>query len=140
MTIKPGFAATAIFAGLALGLAAPGSAAPEMSGHYAETETNVHGVSTSNDWYFTPCGEGCAIAMLPRPAQARLVGGQWVMDILGDNSTCDNGSIVPHNENSHFTWDPNTLVGTVVFTNIAAACGNPPGTSQTNKIQLSKAP
>ncbi len=44
MAIVRGFAATVMFAGLALGLAAPASAGPAMSGHYVKTETTSDGL------------------------------------------------------------------------------------------------
>jgi hypothetical protein len=40
------------------GTSTPG--APTMSGHYIRTETTLDGRSLTEDWYFTPCGDGCA--------------------------------------------------------------------------------
>ena len=61
MAIVRGFAATVIFAGLALGLAAPASAGPAMSGHSTSRLRRHQMVySATNDWYFTSCGDGCA--------------------------------------------------------------------------------
>ena len=85
MTMTRGFAATAIFAGLAVGTASAAWAETTMSGHYLRIETDPQtGQSETDDWYATPCGDGCAsLADTPGgPAlsQARLVNGQWTLD------------------------------------------------------------
>ncbi len=109
MAIVRGFAATAMFAGLALGLAAPASAGPAMSGHYVKTETTSDGYSATNDWYFTSCGYGCAnVDVGGNTSQARLVNNQWIME-TSSNAACSDGSKVPNAEVEHYTWDPNTL-------------------------------
>lgn len=91
MAVARCITATAFLAGLALGLAAtagawgPSGSAPfpadfQPDAHYTETQINpnsmqpftVHGQPVVNQWYFTPCGDGCASA-------ARTPGG----DVLG---------------------------------------------------------
>jgi hypothetical protein len=142
MAIVPGFAATAIFAGLALGLAAPASAVNQMSGHYIKTETDTTGQSTTDDFYFTPCGDGCASVadtLGGQPfAQARVVNGKWTMDFTQD-ATCPDGSDVPNVESAHFTWDPKTLAGTDHYTDKRAVCGDAEPGSDTNTVQFRKA-
>src|ERR1700758_3615118 len=113
MAIARGFAASAMFAGLAVGFAAPASAAPVMSGHYIITYTSPNGQVTTADWYVTPCGDGCASVVYGGKTlgQARLVNGQWTLDSPGD-AVCSDGSQVPRALATHDTWDPNTLAGT----------------------------
>ena len=141
MAIARGFAASAMFAGLAVGFAAPASAAPVMSGHYIITYTSPNGQVTTADWYVTPCGDGCAsINSNGGPVgQARLVNGQWTMDVTGI-AACPDGTRVPDAFSDHYTWDPNTLAGTVRITNTAGACGKPVGDSGTISMQLRQAP
>jgi hypothetical protein len=67
MTVTRAMAATAMLAGLAAGTAStawagPSDRTPQMSGHYIETDTSENGQTTTSDWYFTPCGDGCASA------------------------------------------------------------------------------
>jgi hypothetical protein len=153
MTVTRPIAATAMLAGLAVGAASTAWADPQdphdrtrnqMSGHYIGTATDpVGGKSTTDDWYFTPCGDGCASAALQpggQPVgQARLVNGQWTIDTTSA-SVCADGSQVPHAESSHYTWDPNTLAGTAQNTLTAPACGHPAGFQFTNNFQLKQAP
>jgi hypothetical protein len=151
MSVTRAIAATAMLAGLAVGAAGPVWADPQdphdrtknqMSGHYIKTETAVNGQSTTQDWYFTPCGDECAsFAATPggQPAgQARVVNGQWTLDITTD-AACFDGSLVPNAEFSHYTWDSNTLAGTAQFTLKAPACGRPAGYQQTDSVQLRQA-
>ena len=136
MNVIQSFAATATFGAVAVGAASPASAA-EMSGHYIETETYTPtGQSTTNNWYFTPCGDGCADAGF---AQARLVNGQWTMDTTMD-AVCSDGSRVANGDRNHYTWDPNTLAGTAQVTSNVASCGNPAGNTFTVNVQLRQAP
>jgi len=141
VVITRGIVAAAILAAAALGAAAPASAAPVMSGHYIEIETGAAGQSTTNDWYVTPCGDGCAsINSNGGPVgQARLVNGQWTMDVTG-MAACPDGTRVPNAFSDHYTWDPNTLAGTVRITNTAGACGKPAGDSGTVNMQVRQAP
>jgi hypothetical protein len=145
MFIGRGFAATAIFAGLALGLAPPASAAPVMSGHYIRTETDPQtGQSETDDWYATPCGDGCA-SLAPTPdgppiSQARLVNGQWTLESAVHALICPDGTGVPNAVSAHYTWDPNTLAGTVQVTYNVPACGNPAGYQTTNDVQITQVP
>jgi hypothetical protein len=131
-----------MFAGLALGLAAPASA--EMSGHYIATQTNPAGQSTTNDWYVTPCGDGCAsIVSGSQPlGQARLVNGQWTMDADADINCLDGTPVVRGGASNHYSWDPNTLAGIIQTTYNVPACGQPglPWHQQaTNNLQLRQA-
>jgi hypothetical protein len=145
MAITRGFAATAIFAGVALGLAPTAFAVSQMSGHYIETLTNPgNGLSATNDWYFTPCGDGCADGALKPGAQtrgrAKLVGGQWEMDLGNSYANCSDGGSVPNAVSIHYKWDPDTLEGTATGTFVVPACGNPTGASQTVNVQFRQAP
>ena len=75
-----------------------------MNGHYVRTVTNAKGQAVTNDWYFTPCGDGCAQLTTPPTAQARLVNGQWTMDLVSD-AVCPDGSTVPAARGAHYMWD-----------------------------------
>jgi hypothetical protein len=115
-----------------------------MSGHYINTATTPHGITDSYDWYFTPCGDGCASVTIGGPTpgpvgQARLVNGQWTMDTTGP-ATCGDNTNVPSALTSHYTWDPNTLAGTAQLTLNVPACAEPAGYQQTNSVQLRQAP
>jgi hypothetical protein len=154
--------ATAFLAGLGLGLAAPagawGPAGPapfpadfQTNAHYISTQINpktgqpftVEGHPVTNDWYFSPCGDGCASAAHtpggPPVGQANLVNGQWVLD-SSDAAECTDGTTVPDAITAHRTWDPNTLAGTVQTTSKEGACGVPSGATHTANIQLALAP
>jgi hypothetical protein len=142
MNVTRSFAVAATFAAVAVGAAAPASAAPVMSGHYIKTETTPQtGKTVTSDWYFTPCGDGCANWTSPGvpPSQAHLVNGQWTMDINGGVTYCADGTGHPGTRNAHDTWDPNTLAGTVQVTQTAAVCDLPAGYTYTNNIQLTQA-
>jgi hypothetical protein len=136
MTITRGLAAGAMFAGLALGLAAPVFADP-LNGHYIETETYPDGHQINSDWYFTPCGDGCAD--IGHLGQAHLVNGQWTLDGHGGVS-CEQGGDIPKAIHYVYTWDPNSLDGTVQITNNVDACGNQAGYQETNQLHLAPAP
>jgi hypothetical protein len=152
MAIARGFAATAMFAGLALGLAAPATAAPVMSGHYIETQTDPStgqpmtsgGQPITDDWYFTPCGDGCgSVAHTPDgPAlgQAQLINGQWALNLNNLELRCSDGTSVPNVLSSQRRWDQNTLAGTAHDTINAPACGQPAGYSWSLNSQLRQAP
>jgi hypothetical protein len=143
MAIAHGSAAIAMFAGLALALAAPTSAADPLSGHYTETETDSSGHKYNNDWYFTPCGDGCASVANTSGgqawAQAQLANGKWTINGSSFEVSCPDGTKVPNAASEQYTWDPNALAGTAVITNSALACGNPAGYQQTNQMQLTQA-
>jgi hypothetical protein len=147
MTVTRVIAGTAIFAGLAVGTASTAWADPQndthpnqLSGHYTWTSTNPNGQSTSGDYYFTPCGDGCASVATtpggPAVGQARLVDGQWTMDGTWSVS-CSGGTPGADPQSYHDTWDPNTLAGTDVITTTGPACGSH---QQTNNLQLTQAP
>jgi hypothetical protein len=142
MNVARSLAMVATFAAVAVGAAAPASAAPAMSGHYIETETDPSGRSTTNDWYFAPCGDGCAsVALKGTPAfgRAQLVGGQWKIDVTGNTAICQDGTRVPNALSQHYTWDANTLAGTVQSTADVAECGDPAGFQASDNIQLRQA-
>ncbi len=123
----------AITAGAA---AAAASAAPTMSGDYTLTETNPAGQTTVTDWNINPCGDGCVdIKAGAGSSRAQLVNGQWVIDMF-DNIRCSDGTRFSYAANAHITWDPNTLAGTDQQVYMQAACGQPPGYTRTNRIQL----
>lgn len=144
MTITRGFTATVIFAGLAVGTASAAWADTTMSGHYIRTETGQSGQSETADWYATPCGDGCAsIADTPggpELTKARLVNGQWTLTSVLHTLACPDGTVVPNAVSGQYTWDPNTLAGTVQLTNKVPACGNPAGYQTTNSVQFTQAP
>ena len=144
MTITWGFAATVISAGLAVGTASAAWAETTMSGHYLRTETSQSGQSETDDWYATPCGDGCAsLASTPGGpvlSQARLVNGQWTLDSAVHTLSCADGTVVPNAVSAHYMWDQNTLAGTVQVTYNVAACGHPAGYQNTNNVQLQQAP
>ncbi len=162
MVVAQCITATAFLAGLALGLAAPagawGPAGPapfpadfQTDAHYISTQINpktgqpftVEGHPVTNNWYFTPCGDGCASAAHtpggPPVGQANLVNGQWVLDTT-DRAECPDGTSVPDAISAHRTWDPNTLAGTVQTTGKEGACGFPAGVTETANIQLALQP
>ena len=118
-------------------------AAPQMSGHYVKTETTPQGHTVRYDWYFTPCGDGCA-SVSGRPdgsnpyGQAHFANGQWTLD-TALSSACSDGTSVPDAGTARHTWDANTLAGTDRETLTKAACGNAAGYQETNTLQLTKA-
>ena len=141
MTATRAIAATALFAGLAVGTSSTAWAdTPTMNGHYIKTETTQDNAQTATtDWYFTPCGDGCANVTSSTAAQgseAHFVNGQWTMDQPGGTTSCPDGTNHPGTTNAHYTWDPNTLTGTAQVTVTAAVCGFPTGYTETNNIQL----
>jgi hypothetical protein len=140
MAIARGFAATAMFAGLAVGAASTAWAdLPTMNGNYTETSTTPDGRTLTTNWAVNPCGDGCVyIKAGAGGSQARLVDGQWVLDTL-DNVNCSDGTYIQYAANAHLTWDPNTLAGTAQHVYIMPACGRPPGYTQTDQIQLKQA-
>jgi hypothetical protein len=143
MAIVRGFAATAMFVGLAV-IAAGTAWADDpasMNGTYTETSTSPSGRATTNDWSVNPCPdqlEGCIYVKAGAGgSQAHLIDGQWVMDSMG-NLMCPDGTFHQYVTNTHITWDPNTLTGTSQITYNAPACGQPAGYVQTNQISLKK--
>jgi hypothetical protein len=162
MAVARRITATAFLAGLAVGVAAPagawGPAGPapfpadfQTNAHYTETQINpktnrpykVHGHDVVNQWFFSPCGDGCASAARQpggQPlGQANLVNGQWVLDTT-DGAECPDGTDVPDAIAARRTWDPNTLAGTVQTTGKEGACGFPAGEPETADIQLALVP
>ena len=137
-------AAVVMLAGLAVGSAGTASAAPTMSGHYLATVTSASGETTTSDWYFTPCGEGCAaVANTPGgPAfgNARLADGQWTL-VWHSDAFCPGGTRVPGVYVSYATWDADTLAGkddSGIDTPICGSGGRPPRVTQ--QMQLTPAP
>jgi hypothetical protein len=119
-------------------------AASVMKGHYIETTTNgTSGQSVHNDWYVTPCGDGCADIAVGEPStppvQAKLINDQWSMDTVS-HEVCADGIKVPEAFSAHYLWDPHTLTGTIRTTNQIAACGDPAGHVGTQNIQLKQVP
>jgi hypothetical protein len=163
MVIARCFTATAFLAGLGLGLAAPAGAfgpvgpAPipadfQNTGHYTESQTDpstgstiqVNGQPLINDWYFSPCGDGCASAAHvlggPTLGQAQLLAnGQWTLNTT-DDIDCADGTHISDALAAHRTWDPNSLAGTVQTTEDVSACGVPAGNTTNFNIQLQPAP
>jgi hypothetical protein len=137
-------AAAAMLAGLAVGTASGAWAAPTMNGHYTETEIEPQsGKTNTGDWYFTPCGDGCAnvragaTGAIP-VGQARFVNGRWTLDGPG-TTVCLDGTEVLNSQTVHFTWDPSTLAGTAQITEKLATCTASAPESWTNNFQLRQA-
>jgi hypothetical protein len=142
MGVTRSFAIAATLTAVAVGAAATAWAdPPTMNGHYIRTASAPGAPTTTDDWYATPCGDGCASISSPRGVlgQARLVNGQWTLDATM-NSQCTDGSQVPSALSVHYTWDPNTLTGSDQTTANVPECGNPAGYQQTNNIELRQAP
>jgi hypothetical protein len=141
MAIARRFAATAMFAALAIG--APCTAwadTPTMNGSYTETATTPSGGTLTTSWTVNSCGDGCIfIKAGAGGSQARLVDGQWVLDTL-NNVSCSDGAYIQYAANSHLTWDPNTLAGTARHVYIVPACGRPAGYTETDQIQITLTP
>jgi hypothetical protein len=109
-----------------------------MSGHYVVTVNNtITGQTTREDWYFTPCGDGCA-SVQPW-GHARLADGQWSLDTTS-NALCRNDITVFQAEDAHYVWDPGTLAGTVHLTGRNTACGRPVGYTFVNSVQFNPVP
>jgi len=138
MAITRAIGAAAMLAGLAIGTASTVWADTTMSGHYTWTSTSPTGQSASGDYYFTPCGDGCASVAStpggPAVAQVRLVNKQWTMNgawpVRCSDGTTSNP--VPY----HDTWDPKTLAGKDAITYSVPGCGHPAGYQQINNLQL----
>ena len=146
MTITRGFAATAIFAGLAVGTAVSTAwAETTMSGHYLRTRNWTRKLvnRATDDWYATPCGDGCASLALtpggPAISQARLVNGQWTLESAIHTLNCPDGTVAPNAVSAYYTWDPDTLAGTVQLTSNGPACGIPAGYQTVNDVQIRQA-
>ena len=138
MAIVRGLAATAVFAGLAVGTAGTAWAddVPTMNGSYTETSTSPSGLSVTNDWSVSPCGSGCVYVKAGAGGgMAYLRDGQWVLDTM-NNLTCADGTFNQFATNAHMTWDPTSLEGTSEISYITGACGKPPGYHQINQIKL----
>jgi hypothetical protein len=140
MTIARGFAATALFAGLAVSAASTASAVtPTMNGSYTVTSTTPTGGTLTSSWTVNSCGDGCLwIKAGAGASEAHFIDGQWVLDTM-NNVSCADGSYTQYATNSHITWDPNTLAGTAQHTYIIPVCGHPPGYSQTDQIVIKQA-
>jgi hypothetical protein len=107
-----------------------------MNGTYTETSTSPSGLSVTNDWTVSPCGNGCAYVKAGAGGgMAYFRDGQWVLDTM-NNLTCADGTFNQYATNAHMTWDPDSLDGTSQITYIVGACGKPPGYTQTNHISL----
>ena len=72
--------------------------------------------------------------------QAKFVGGQWTLDVTDETAMCPDGSQVPNALSAHYSWDPNSLAGTVQTTADVSECGEPAGRQVTDKVQLRQAP
>src|ERR1700722_11946064 len=110
MSVTWKFALGATFAAVAVGAAPQAAAdAPAMSGHYAVTITLVTGGQPTNfDWYFTPCGDGCANIAGEAPSnppfgQAQLVNGLWTLEDTAPVA-CPDGTSVPNATGQTWVW------------------------------------
>ena len=143
MNVTRSFAVAATSAAVAVGAPAPASAAPVMSGHYIKTTADPAGGGRTftEHWYFTPCGEGCADMSSPATgggSRAMLVIGQWTIDSISD-IVCKDGTTEGNAAKTRYTWDPNTLAGTVQVIQNRSVCDHAPQ-SYTVSVQLTKAP
>jgi hypothetical protein len=143
MNVSRGIVITAMLTGLAVGAAATASAAPTMSGHYIMTATAQSGETTTSDWYFTPCGDGCASVASTSGGQAfgqaRLRDGWWTL-VWHSDAICLSGSTVPGALSSYDTWDANTLAGTDESGPASTAvCGFGARPRVTQNLQLTQA-
>jgi hypothetical protein len=115
MNVLRGIATTAMLTGVAVGAAGTASGAPTMSGHYIMAATSQSGETTTSDWYFTSCGDGCASVASTSGGQAfgqaQLRDGWWTL-VWHSDAFCLSGSSVPGGLSSYDTWDANTLAGT----------------------------
>src|ERR1700744_6808673 len=93
MTFLRGMAATTLLAGLAVGPAGTAWAdAPSMNGSYTETSTSPSGLSVTNDWTVSPCGDGCTYVKAGAGGgMAYFRDGQWGLDTM-NNLTCPEGT------------------------------------------------
>lgn len=113
-----------------------------MSGHYIKATTGPGGGRTfTENWYFTPCGDGCADMSSPAAGvsgRAMLVDGQWTLDSTED-IVCKGGVTEGNAASAHYTWDANTLTGTVQVDQRQPVCDHPPR-SYSLSFRLTKAP
>jgi hypothetical protein len=140
MTVTRGTAAAAMLAGLAVDTASVAWTAPTMSGHYTKTTNDPSGRTFTSDWYFTPCGDGCANITITQGglnSQARLVSGPWTMTLTAP-AACSDGTVVPNGETTHYSWDPNTLAGTAQVALGPGACPSD-DRSATSKLLFTRA-
>lgn len=137
MAIARVAAATAVLAGLAVPAASTAWAdTPTMNGSYTLTSTSPGGKAMTTDWSVSSCGDACVYVKAGAGgSQARLIGGQWVMDTM-DDLRCADGTYTQFATNAHYTWDPNTLAGTNEISYFMPACGHPAGFHQTNQISI----
>ena len=139
MAVTRAIATIAVLCALAVGTPGTASATPTMNGHYTYISTAANGQSVSSDWYVAPCGDGCVnVTTNSGTGEARFVNGLWTGDANSD-AKCADGTVVPNAFANHYSWDPNTLAGTVAITYTVPACGSPAGTTGTNRMQLKQA-
>ncbi|RUP05051.1 MAG: hypothetical protein EKK34_11990 [Mycobacterium sp.] len=143
MTVPRRIVSVAAIAGsLAVASAATASADPTMSGHYVSTVISASGETTTSDWYFTPCGAGCAsVANAPGGpgfGEARIFDGQWTLAWHSD-AFCPSGTRVPGAYASYATWDPGTLAGKNESGITRPVCGSDKGLPRvTQNLQLTQ--
>jgi hypothetical protein len=117
MNVTAGFAAAAVFAGAALGLASPANA-DAFSGTFTPNGPGLH-----STWVVTPCGSGCVHVADSSgwSADAHPFGDVWrfVVD-LPDGTKCNNDGIAPGTVT--FKVDAARQEGTFVTTNPAPWC------------------
>jgi hypothetical protein len=143
MTVPRGIVTAAVLAGLAFGAPGTAWAAPTMNGHYVMTVTSDSGETTTSDWYFTSCGDGCAsVAVTPGGSafgQAQFRDGQWTL-VWHSDVVCPGGTHIPGALSSYDTWDPDTLAGTdLAATTLKQTCGNDARLHATQRMQLTPA-
>ena len=143
MTVPRRILTTTLLVGLAVAAAGTAWAAPTMNGHYLMTVTSDSGQTTTSDWYFTSCGNGCAsVAVTPDApsfGQAQFRDGQWTL-VWHSDVVCPGGTHIPGALSSYDTWDPITLAGTdQATTTLKQTCGNDARLNATQRMQLAPA-
>lgn len=145
MTIRRAIATAAALtglAGLAIGTAGIACAAPTLSGHYFMTVSSDAGPVNSGDWYFTPCGDGCAQVAVTSGGQpfgqAQFRDGQWTL-VWHSDVICPNGTRIPGALSSYATWDPVTLAGKDESGPVMEVCEYTAKPRVTNNLQLTPA-
>jgi hypothetical protein len=127
MKLAASVAATAVVAGVTVGVASPAHAADAFSGTF-----RPNGPGMQSTWTVTPCGTDCArIAdSTGWTADAHPWAGQWRFVVnLPDGTKCNNDGVLPGTVT--FTVDAARHEGTYLTTDPASSCqwGLAPGYS-----------
>jgi len=85
----------AVLAGVAVGLASPAQAAPDVTGTYSKVPTNNPSDNPPTTWTVTSCGADCVhvVSSLPAEYDLHLVNGQWTGPLHTEHTArCPDGS------------------------------------------------